>query len=513
MQFIHEIISVNARQYPDKAAFVYEERETTYRALKQRVDRLTNGLSDLGVKKGDRIAILSKNRPEYFETYCTGKNGFVIVPLNHRSGGKELVFLINNSGAETLIIEQDFLETIEQIKGDIHSVRNYICIGHHPGYLDYEQIIENASPEVKPVELEEDDLWCIFYTSGTTGLPKGAMLTHKGLLKTGSVASREFKLLTEDVAIHVMPFFHVGGMWYFCFPCFATGITNIVLSQFRPGDFLRCVDKHKVTRTHLVPTMIVALLEELRVGKYDVSSLSSILYAASPMPVETLKNAMNAFPKCRFLQSYGSTEVTGTTLTEEDHEYGMSEKEDLLFSCGRPWPDTEIKIVREDGTKAQSGEIGEIALKNERMMVGYWGNREGTTETIKNGWLFTGDMGKLDRDGYLYISDRKKDMVISGGENVYPAEVEDVLTRHPAVLEAAVIGVPDKKWIEAVKAIIILREGMQATEEEIIDFCKSRIAGYKCPKSVDFVTELPKSPAGKILKRVLREERGYQVFA
>jgi acyl-CoA synthetase (AMP-forming)/AMP-acid ligase II len=250
--------------------------------------------------------------------------------------------------------------------------------------------------------------------------------------------------------------------------------------------------------------MIVSLLEELRIGKYDASSLNSILYAASPMPVETLKNAMKGFPKCRFFQSYGSTEVAGTTLSDEDHDRAIMGKEDLLLSCGLPWPETQIKIVGEDGTEARKGEIGEIAMRTERMMVGYWKSKKETSETIRDGWLFTGDMGKLNEHGYLFISDRKKDMVISGGENVYPAEVEDVLTKHPAVLEAAVIGVPDKKWMEAVKALLILRKGMKATEREIIDFCKSHIAGYKCPKSVDFVTELPKSPAGKILKRVLR---------
>lgn len=506
MQSIVDIINENAELYPDKTAFIYGDRRTNYEEFKERVNRLANGLSDLGVKAGDRIGILSKNRPEYFETYCTGKNGIIVVPLNFRFRGKELGFLIKNSGVETLIVEQDFVETIEQIRDDTTSVRNYVCIGDQSGYLNYEEIVEDASSEAKPSDIKGDDIWCIFYTSGTTGVPKGAMLTHAGLVKTGLMHIQAMKMSSEDIAIHVMPLFHVGGMWYYLFPCFMKGMTNIVFSQFRPRDFLSCVEKYRVTTSHVVPTMVVSLLEELRRDKWDVSSLRWLLYAASPMPISTLKEALRTFPNCGFFQAYGSTEVTSTFLSDEDHNYAIRENEALLSSCGRPLSDTQVRIIRDDGTEVAIGEIGEIAMRTERSMVGYWNDPEETAKTIKDGWVLTGDMGKLDRNGYLYISDRKKDMIVSGGENVYPAEVEEVLTKHPAVLEAAVIGVPDKKWIEAVKAVIIVRKGMRLTEREIIDFSKSNIAGFKCPKSVDFVDDLPKSPAGKILKRVLRKK-------
>ena len=506
MQSLEEIINQNAEKYGDKTALRWKGRNTSFKALRGRVNRLCNALTDIGLKKGDRVAILSQNRPEYFETYCAAKGGYTIVPLNTRLIAKELTFLINNSDAQALIFGEGFARMVEEIRGDLPGVHQYISLGRQAGYPSYEDILAGASPEPRPTDLRGDDLWAILYTSGTTGLPKGAMLTHSGKIKDAFIQQGNLLLNTEDIALHVMPFFHVGGMWYTLFPCFSKGITNVILSQFEPAEFLRTVEKYQVTRTFVVPTMVIALLEELGAGKYDVSTLNCIQYAASPMPGEPLKKAIKTFPNCRFLQQYGSSEMAGSTLTHEDHRRALRDRPDLLHSCGQPWPETEFRIVREDGSDAAPGEVGEFAVKNDRIMLGYWNNPEETARAIRNGWIFSGDIGKVDADGYFYLLDRKKDMIVTGGENVFPTEVEGILYQHPAVLEAAVIGVPHEKWVEAVKAIVVLREGKETTEEKIIAFCKSHMAGYKCPKSVDFVTELPKTPSGKVLRRVLREK-------
>lgn len=506
MQSLEEIIDQNAEKYGGKTALCWKSRNTSFKALRDRVNRLCNALTDIGLKKGDRVAILSQNRPEYFETYCAAKGGYIIVPLNTRFIGKELTYMLNNADAQALIFEEGFTKMVEEIRGDLPGIHQYISLGQQAGYPSYENIITNASPEPRPADLQGDDLWAILYTSGTTGLPKGAMLTHSGKIKDAFIQHGNLLLNTEDIALHVMPFFHVGGMWYTLFPCFSKGITNVILSQFEPAEFLRTVEKYQVTRTFVVPTMVIALLEELGAGKYDVSTLNCFQYAASPMPAEPLKKAIKTFPNCRFLQQYGSSEMAGSTLTDEDHRRALRDRPDLLHSCGQPWPETEFRIVGEDGSDAAPGEVGEIAVKNDRIMLGYWNNPDGTARAIRNGWLFSGDIGKVDKDGYFYLLDRKKDMIVTGGENVFPTEVEGVLYQHPAVLEAAVIGVPHEKWVEAVRAIVVLREGKETTEEKIIAFCKSHMAGYKCPKSVDFVTELPKTPSGKVLRRVLREK-------
>jgi acyl-CoA synthetase (AMP-forming)/AMP-acid ligase II len=501
-----ETIKRNAQVFPDKVAFVFENKGYTFKQLNERVNRLINGLANLGVTKGDRVAILSYNCHQYFEVFCIAKAGRICVPLDNRSAGRELVYLLNNSEASTLVIANEFADAVISIRPEIPLVKNIICLDAvREDMLNYEELIA-GSPSDEPTEkVSESDPCALFYTSGTTGRPKGAIHTETSII--AEHMQPYYDVTSDDICLCVMPFFHSGGSMGYLFPCFHAGATIVVLRGFDEILILQTIERERVTSVSLVPVMIARLLQHPDIGKYDLSSLRTLKYTGAPMPVEVLKTGIRLLGSI-FVQAFGQTEANSiTALGKEDHRVTGSEKEiRRLGSAGKPIPNGKVRIVNDRDEDVAIDEVGEVVVRSPGMMTGYWKMPEETEATFKNGWLHTGDMARRDEDGYFYLVDRKKDVIISGGENIYSKEIEDVLYLHPAVSEAAVIGVPDEKWGEAVKAIIVLKRGMKAAEEEIIDFCKEHLASWKKPKLVEFWEELPKNPGGKIMKASIREK-------
>lgn len=506
MQTLKDLINHHAQEYANKPAFIGANYSCTFRELNERINRLNNGLASLGVCKGDRVGILAYNCPQTFEVFGLAKAGRIAVPLNFRSVGREMTYLIQNSGIHTIVVEREFVPLIESIRSEIPHVRNFICLDASvPGMLNYEELLSHASPAEAEDEVRPEDPCIIFYTSGTTGRPKGAVHTHQSILSETRVPYRD--LSPSDVALCVMPFFHVGGSAAHLFPAFAAGATLVTQQKFDETLVLESIAKYKVTYIYLVPAMILRVLEHPHLADYDLTSLRTVAYTGAPIPLEVLKKGIACLGQV-FIQFLGQTETLDmTVLRKEEHKLEGSPRElKRLESTGKPPYPGELRIVDERGQDVSLGHVGEIVAKSPRMMQGYWEMPEATAETIVGGWLHTGDLARMDEDGYVYIVDRKKDMIISGGENVYSREVEEVLYMHPAILEAAVIGVPDDKWGEAVKAIVVPKPGASATEEDVIEFCKKNLAGYKKPRSVEFWDALPKTGSGKIMKNEIREK-------
>jgi long-chain acyl-CoA synthetase len=506
MKTLKEMINNNARRYRDRTAFIFEGTSCTFGQVNQRINSLLNALSDLGVHKGDRVGILAYNCPQCFEVFGLAKAGVVCVPLNYRSVGRELAYLINNSQVNTLILASDFVDVVNSIRPQLAGVSSFICLdAQAEGMLDYEQLIDSHPPDEPGDEVGPSDPAALYYTSGTTGYPKGAIHTHRSLLAEIAVHHDSFS--TDDVVLCVMPFFHVGGSAAHLFPAFTYGATCVIQRMFDETQVLDAVERHKITYVGLVPAMIIRLLEHPELDKRDLSSLRTIMYVGAPMPLDALRRGLERFGPV-FSQLFGQTETLNVAvLRKEDHKLEGSAKEvRRLNSAGKPLGQGEMRIVDGQGHDVPLGEAGEILACSDRMMAGYWRMPEETARTITDGWLHTGDVGMMDEDGYIYLVDRKKDMIISGGENIYSREVEEVLYTHPSILEAAVVGVPDEKWGESVKAVVVLKQGAGASEEEIIDFCKERLASYKKPRSVEFRDNLPKTGSGKIKKGEIREE-------
>jgi long-chain acyl-CoA synthetase len=505
-----DLIYRNALLYSDEEAFVCGGRRITFSQFNRRVNRLIRSLWRSGVRKGGVIGILSWNCLEYTDFYGAAmKGGFIASPFNPRLHREELEYLINYSEASTLFVGPELLETVERLKSYLSGVRNYICLeGSAPGMVSYNEMLGGDDSDEPDVEVEKDDPVIILYTSGTTGLPRGALYTHAQKLDNTRIKALEMGTKLGDRHLMILPFFHIGGdshVW----PFFLTGGCNVILPNrsFDPVTVLRTVQEEKVTDMQLVPTQLSALLSHPDLEKYELSSLNRIYYAASPMPVELLRRGLELFGAI-FAQGYGQTESGPQicTLPKEAHRVLDKSAEDqkVLASCGQPSLGVHVRVVDKDNRDVGPGAVGEILAQSNSIMTEYWKKPKETAETIVEGWLHTGDLAYYDEKGFIYIVDRKKDMIVSGGENVYSREVEDVLYKHPAVAEAAVIGVPDPKWVERVHAVIALKAGTRATEKELIAFCKEHIASYKTPKSVEFVDSLPKNPQGKILKKEIR---------
>jgi acyl-CoA synthetase (AMP-forming)/AMP-acid ligase II len=466
---------------------------------------------NLGLKKGDRVALFAGNGHQLVEAaYACYKAGFAEVPLNARISIPELVHMLNNSGAAVLIFDDSFAQAIEKVRSDIRTVKYYICISNTSGSdYDFETFLQSGSPEEPSADVALDDLASLNYTSGTSGKLKAAMLSHRNRIQQAKkhLLMSGIDIDQESVMCHVAPVTHAGsGM---LLPMIWRGGRNHILTKFDVKILLETIEKERVTHLLLVPTMLNFIMNHPDIHNYDLSSIRTILYAASPMPVQRIKQAIEIFGPV-LIQSYGLTETsaTVTNLSKEDHIVDDNDAKRLkrLASAGVPSIECEVRIVDIEGRDVKPGEVGQIIERGDDTMMGYWNDPELTAHALRDGWVYTNDMATVDEDGYIYIVDRKFDMIISGGFNIYPSEVESVLFEHPAVFEAVVIGVPDEQWGESVKAVVVLREGAEATEEELIEHCKERIAGYKKPKSVEFAAEIPKNPNGKILRRKVREK-------
>ena len=505
-----DIVYRNAILYPDSEAFVCGSERISFKRFNERVNRLIHGLQDLGIQKGDIIGILSWNQVEYPEVFGAAmKGGFVLAHFNPRLQAEELIHVINDSEARVVFLGPEFGEVIARLHKRLSKAELFLTFGDaERQMIAYREVLESHSSEEPELRVREEDPLVIFYTSGTTGIPRGAIYTHRQKMENTCIKALDIGVEFGDRHLVVLPMFHIGGdshIW----PFFLMGGCNVIMPRpyFDPAEALQMIAEEQITDVHIVPTQLISLLNLPDIEQYDLHCLKRIWYAASPMPTEVLKRGLSVFGPI-FMQGYGQTESGPdvTVLNKANHRdaWGSTEAQSVLASCGQPCIRVHVRIVDEAGRDVEAGKIGEIIVESKRIMTEYWRKPDETKETIRDGWLYTGDMGYYDEKGFIYIADRKKDMIITGGENVYPKEVEDVLYRHPAVKEATVIGVPDPYWVERVHALVVLKENAQAAEEDIISFCKEHIAHYKAPKTVEFVGSLPKNPQGKILKKEIR---------
>ena len=513
-RLIDDLLVRAAREWGDRSAIIgaAAEASLTYREFQARVDRVAAALQELGVGHGDRVAILDKNGHAYLELYfALPRIGAVAVPLNFRLAPPELAYIINDSTAGTLLYGAEYAGVVNQLRGEVKALSNFVCIHEHDGTragvadLDYTAWSAEAPALPQPVERQTDDVFLQMYTSGTTGRPKGAMLTHANLIANTLTTAYERDYTNADTYLHVCPLYHVADLELF-YGMTYSGASNAVLRDFSPTAFLDIVEQAGVTVVFLVPAIINFLLEHPEFDKYEISTLRLIVYGGSAIPEDRLRAAL-ARLECNLTQGYGLTETSPVlcVLPAEDHRL-EGPNVARIKSCGRAAHGVEVQVVRESGEACDDGEVGEIVARGANIMQGYWRMPDETAAALRDGWFHTGDLAYRDADGYFYIVDRKKDMIVTGAENVYPREVEEVLYRHPSVLDAAVIGVPSARWGEAVKAIVVARDGHEIAEAALVEFCRSELAGYKVPGSIDLIDELPRNPSGKVLKRVLREK-------
>ena len=510
-----EMLTTTATSYPDQVAWIWEPepgstRTRTYGESNRRADALARGLVELGVGRGDRVALFMQNRPEAMESlFGILKLGAAAVPLNPRFTAEEIDYHVGDSGARVMVTDVEVADVVAKVRDRLISVEHVICVGGgsaEDGMADFDALLAtHAGERFTAVDVDDDELAWLAYTSGTTGRAKGAMLTHGNLTACalGALADT-MRLEVGDVALHAASLTHGSG--YNALAYTMKGCAQVLLSPmgFQVEKFLEFVARYKVNALFTVPTMIKMVIDHPGTPDADLSSLRWVMYGGAPMYVEDLKKALDLMGPV-FVQIYGQTEspMTGTLLRPEEHRLDEPYAH-RLASCGRARSGIGVRILGEDDRPIPTGEVGEICLGGATVMKGYWNRPEATAETLRGGWLHTGDIGMMDDHGYVYILDRTRDMVISGGLNIYPREVEEVLLRHPAVSEVCVFGVPDDKWGEALKAHVVVAAGQSATEAEIVAFAGEHMAGYKKPKTVDFVEEIPKTTYGKPDKKAVR---------
>ncbi|MGM7680747.1 class I adenylate-forming enzyme family protein [Cytobacillus sp. Hm23] len=500
---IGSCLAINARRHPEKWAVTFEDKEYTYNQLNQVVNQLAHGLLNLGVKKGDKVALLLKNS-DYFviSIFAVAKIGAVVVPLNFRLMARELNYILEQSDSVVVLYDQEFDDIIYEAKQDVHSIRQVIAVAspNRAEHLSIKEVLSENIGEPEVEVKEEDDLH-ILYTSGTTGYPKGALFDHKRVLNLVIASIGTTGLASFEKLLHVAPLFHSAQLGLYLIPGISVGASHVIHKEFNPVEVLKAIEKYDITQYFGVPTMYNFLLQVPNAKEYNLSSIKKCSYGAAPMAPELVTKSMELFQTDQFYNLCGLSEggPAGIFLTPEDHKknLGASGKDPTLL--------TEARVVNEQGQDVVPGEVGEFILRGETIMKEYYRKEKETQEALREGWLFTGDLAVKDEHGFIKLVDRKKDMIISGGENVYSIEVENCLYQHPDVMEAAVIGIPDTTWGEIVTAVVVLHK-QKGDEEELISFLRQHLAGYKVPRKILFVDQLPRNASGKIMKYKLREQ-------
>ncbi len=503
-----DLLSRNARNFPNGIGLIFGDKKFTWKELDNRAKAFADSLLNLGLEHGDRVAIYAKNSNQWVEAlFGLAQVGLVSVTVNYRLTANEVAFIVENSGAKAIICDDSTNTNANQVKTKVESLK----------YVINSELFENLIEQNKfairnPQSTIGSDAVMLLYTSGTTGFPKGAVYSHYSLLvgmlvHVHAIASRQTHRVMLPSPLYSAA--GIAGIYCAVYVC-----SQISLINYDVETACKTIERDKITFTNLVPTTIQMLLASDISKKYDLSSLEVLLYGGSPIPEPVLREAMQRFPKCGLRQTFATTETgcAGTVLEPSEHRLALEnvEKKHLLQSCGRPHTNVDVRIVDDNWNFLPANEVGEIAIRTEANMVGYWQNDAATAKTLRDGWLRTGDMARMDTDGYLYLVDRKNDMIVSGALNVYPSEVERILQEHESVFEVAVIGVPSEKWGEEVKAIVVLKDDESISESEIINFCEGKLAGFKKPKTVEFIDKLPRNLTGKILKRDLRERFSHE---
>jgi len=502
---VGDLLDVGADRFPDRLAVAFEERRTSYGALRERVDRLGNALLDLGLREGDRLALFLDNSDRAWELILAcARAGVVWVPLNYMLREREVETIVRHAGARALAVSRAHWPTAAPVVASL-GLEHVIATDWQPADVSahgYEQLVAAGAPGRPPTRRDPAAIFCLLYTSGTTGLPKGTMLTHRAVLAHAELALREYGLAPGSVGLVVLPYFVGATLNCIQIPGLSQGIP-LIFSRFTPSAFFELVRAHRVTHVQTVPTVLLRLLESPELATADLSSIDTIGYGSAPMPVDRLEQLLARFGPI-FTQIYGLTETCAmaTVLRREEHAGPR------LASCGRATPGLEVELVDDEGRAVPTGQLGELVIRGPTLMSGYWQAPDVTARAVKAGWFHSGDIAHRDADGYIYISDRKTDMIITGGINVYPKEIEEVIYRHPGVLECAVVGLPDREWGEAVTAVVAPRPGARVDPDEVVELCRRELASYKKPRRVFFVDEIPRNPSGKVLKRVLREQLG-----
>lgn len=506
---ITSIIRRAAQINPQGIATIYEGRQQTWTQMLERVARLAGGLQQLGMKSGDRVALLSLNSDRFIEYYfAVVWGGGAMMPMNIRWAAAECAYALNDAQAEILIVDETFKGVAAELRADVKGLKTIIYCGDGEtpdGMENYENIVACNAP-AEDAGRGSDDLAGIFYTGGTTGFPKGVMLSHTNFYVGGVANAHELNMVEGTVYLHAAPMFHIADLIWFSAVSFMAG-THVIIPMFTPDGTLAAIEKHKPSQVLLVPVMLQLVMQSDKLAQTDVSSLRQIAYGASPITQAVLVNAFKKFPNSSFIQAFGQTELSPiASVLSADYHVLEGPKAGKLRSAGRATRVCEIKVVDANMQELPRGDVGQIAVKGPTTMLGYWNKPEVTAETIRDGWLLTGDAGYMDEDGFIFLMDRVKDMIVSGGENVYSAEVENALGQHPAVATSAVIGIPSEQWGESVHALVILHPGAEISAQALKKHCHTLIAGYKCPHSIEFrTTPFPLSGANKVLKTELRK--------
>lgn len=509
IQTLADLARVQAHQFPEGKALIFKDKALTYLQLDVQSNRVANALLAQGVKAKSRVALLAKDSLKSYEIlFACNKVNAVLVPINWRLAAAEVSYILRDANVEVLFVGSEFHTLVESIRDELDGVKSIIALEKaEQNCLTYDNWCQQHSDVQPNVAVEPHDVAVQIYTSGTTGRPKGVQLGHYSFFAIAKEFVKQGKSWIgwseTDKSLLILPFFHIGGLWW-AIRGLASGAENILLETFDGVEVLKAIEKYGITKTCMVPAMIQVLLTEPLCKQTDFSSLEYIVYGGSPIAESLLKEAIATF-SCNFVQIYGMTETGNCAVCLFAHEH-ISTNPDRLKAAGRPFPGVSVTILNSDGETLPCRQVGEICIKSPANMIGYWKLPEATAKTLVDSWIYTGDAGYFDSEGYIYICDRVKDMICYAGENIYPAEVENVLYEHPAVAEVAIIGVPDEDFGEIIKAIVVLKPGMKATALDIISFIRGKLADFKLPRSVEFTESLPRTPSGKLQKGKLREK-------